>query len=96
MNIAVQTHDLCKRYVTRQAVLPTLFGALRQTALGPQSSSVDSVPDYALQHISIEVRKGGSLGIIGDNGSGKTTLLKTIAGLYPPSTGSVTVNGVLA
>jgi len=36
------------------------------------------------------------LAIIGRNGSGKSTLLRTIAGIYQPDKGNVTVNGVLA
>lgn len=50
----------------------------------------------ALDNVSFEVKKGEMLGIIGLNGSGKTTLLRTIAGIYQPDSGSVTVNGVMA
>jgi len=50
----------------------------------------------ALDNISFEVKKGEMLGIIGLNGSGKTTLLRTIAGIYKPDSGSVTVNGMTA
>ena len=50
----------------------------------------------ALDDISFSVAKGEVLGIIGSNGSGKTTLLRTIAGLYRPDSGTVTVNGSLA
>lgn len=49
-----------------------------------------------LNNISVEVRKGESLGILGRNGSGKSTLLRTIAGIITPDKGKVTVNGSFA
>jgi len=49
-----------------------------------------------LNNISVEVKKGESLGILGRNGSGKSTLLRTIAGIIKPDKGSVTVNGTFA
>ncbi len=45
----------------------------------------------ALEDISLEIRQGEFLGIIGPNGSGKTTLLKSILGLIRPDTGSVRI-----
>jgi len=50
----------------------------------------------ALDNVSFNVSKGEVLGIIGLNGSGKTTLMQTIAGLYEPDEGHVTVNGTLS
>jgi lipopolysaccharide transport system ATP-binding protein len=47
---------------------------------------------YALKEVSLRVNPGEFLGIIGKNGSGKTTLLRIIAGIYLPTSGSVTVN----
>ena len=49
-----------------------------------------------LNNISVEVRRGESLGIVGRNGSGKSTLLRTIAGIIKPDGGKVTVNGTFA
>lgn len=49
-----------------------------------------------LDGITFQVQKGEVLGIIGLNGSGKTTLLRIIAGVYKPSSGSVTVKGRLS
>lgn len=51
---------------------------------------------WALKDVSFEVQKGDSVGLIGLNGSGKSTMLKTIAGVYKPTKGSVTVRGNIA
>lgn len=50
---------------------------------------------YSLKDVSFEIKKGEFFGIVGKNGSGKSTLLKTIAEIYHPTTGSVSVNGSL-
>lgn len=48
---------------------------------------------FALEDVSMSVRKGETVGIIGKNGSGKSTMLKIISGVLTPTTGRVTVNG---
>lgn len=48
---------------------------------------------YALNNVSLEVKKGQTFGIIGKNGSGKSTLLKMLTGVLTPTEGQVTVNG---
>lgn len=48
---------------------------------------------YALNHISFEVNKGETVGIIGTNGSGKSTILKIITGVLNPTEGEIKVNG---
>jgi ABC-type polysaccharide/polyol phosphate transport system ATPase subunit len=47
----------------------------------------------ALKDITLKVKKGSCLGIIGANGSGKTTLLKVISGITFPTKGKVMVDG---
>jgi lipopolysaccharide transport system ATP-binding protein len=51
---------------------------------------------YVLNNIDLTVRKGCSLGIIGQNGCGKSTLLKMVASLINPSSGKITVHGRVA
>ena len=51
---------------------------------------------YALNHISFQVKKGETVGIIGTNGSGKSTILKIITGVLTPTTGTVQVDGVIS
>ena len=46
---------------------------------------------WALQDVSLSVRKGETVGVVGPNGSGKSTLLKILAGVLQPSEGNVMV-----
>ena len=51
---------------------------------------------WALRDVSFHVEKGTLLGIIGSNGSGKSTILKVLAGIMPPTKGSITAHGSIA
>jgi ABC-type polysaccharide/polyol phosphate transport system ATPase subunit len=50
-------------------------------------------PFWALREIDLKVKHGEILGIIGPNGSGKSSLLRILAGISPPTTGTVTISG---
>ena len=47
----------------------------------------------ALDHVSFQVEKGETLGLIGRNGAGKSTMLKIISGILKPTSGSVVCHG---
>jgi branched-chain amino acid transport system ATP-binding protein len=47
----------------------------------------------AVRHIDLTVAPGAMVALIGANGSGKSTTLKTLAGMHPPASGTVTFNG---
>lgn len=46
-----------------------------------------------LHEITLDLPTGATVAIVGDNGAGKTTLVKLLAGLYPPTSGRITVDG---
>ena len=47
----------------------------------------------ALSDVSVEIRRGEVVALVGENGSGKTTLAKLLAGLYQPSRGDIRWDG---
>lgn len=51
---------------------------------------------WALKDVSVAVRQGEAVGLMGGNGSGKSTLLKMIAGVLIPDEGTVTVTEEVA
>lgn len=48
---------------------------------------------HALANVSLTLRGGEVVGLMGDNGAGKSTLVKIIAGNFPPSAGTITMLG---
>jgi ABC-type multidrug transport system fused ATPase/permease subunit len=51
-------------------------------------------PAPALADVSLHVRPGESLALVGENGAGKSTLIKLLCGLYQPTAGRVLVHGL--
>jgi peptide/nickel transport system ATP-binding protein len=52
------------------------------------------LPTPVLRDISLEIRAGSALGVIGESGSGKSTLARVIAGLLPAAAGTMRLDGV--
>jgi ABC-type polysaccharide/polyol phosphate transport system ATPase subunit len=67
------------------------LGALVGGRIASTTSTVTVV--QALRDISLDLRPGDRVGLVGHNGAGKTTLLRVLAGIYHPTAGRVTCVG---
>ena len=87
--LAVKVDNLSITYKTTFERKPTL----RQTLVrfGRGQRSVKEV--RALKNVTFVVPEGTAMGIIGANGAGKSTLMRAVAGILPPSEGSIEVWG---
>jgi ABC-type polysaccharide/polyol phosphate transport system ATPase subunit len=59
----------------------------------PRQYRKEDVKPSGVRNISLEIKQGEVLGIIGRNGSGKSTLLKMMAGVFPPNSGTIATRG---
>ena len=74
------------------------MSAAEAIAPSPALLSVEGVTKHfsgvtALSDVSLEVRPGEILGLLGENGAGKSTLLKILSGVMPPSSGRIVFDG---
>ena len=88
-DIAISVQDLSITYRTSFESAPTLKSTLAR--LGRRNKLVKTVD--AIKNISFEIPHGTVLGVVGHNGAGKSTLLRAIAGIMPPSSGEIMVQG---
>ena len=109
-DLAIEVEQVSKRYEIyaaphdrlKQMFVPPMARAVRGLAarvgLGSRAAASPQFfkEFWALRDISVTVRKGETLGIIGRNGSGKSTLLQIIAGTMAPTTGRVQTRGRVA
>jgi simple sugar transport system ATP-binding protein len=50
-------------------------------------------PVQALREVSLVLHRGETLALLGDNGAGKSTLIRCVAGIHPPTSGAILVDG---
>jgi len=81
---------LTARDVTRRFAPRVTLGDRIAAALG---AKVDRRPVQAVTDVSLAVRQGETLGLVGESGCGKSTLGRMLAGILPPSAGEVRLRG---
>ena len=91
---AIQLKGVSKRYFLNRTTSWRFQDVIRhpRTILSQRKGEAF----WALSDVSLDIPRGEILGIIGKNGSGKSTLLRTMVGLSPPTSGTVSVNGKYA
>jgi lipopolysaccharide transport system ATP-binding protein len=107
-NIAIQVEHLSKMYRLGVINNGTLwqdiqtFFALKfgkedpNSKIGEDKYSGDKDHFWALKNISLEIKQGDRLGIIGKNGAGKSTLLKILSRITTPTEGTIKIKGKVA
>jgi ATP-binding cassette, subfamily B, bacterial len=73
------------------AVPPDDPGTIRASGV---TFAYPGIAEPALSDVSVTIGRGEVVALVGENGSGKTTLAKILAGLYQPSSGSVTWDAI--
>jgi len=94
-DVVVELRDVClrflsyydKQYSLKRAAIDLL---LRRVSPAPTSEF------WAINHVDLKIHKGERIGIVGSNGAGKSTLLRVLARIYPPTSGQVTIRGIVA
>lgn len=74
-----------------RVVLPELQGDIRLDGVYFRYGGNET--SYVLENISLEIKPGELIAIVGRSGSGKTTLAKLLVGFYPPTEGKISIDG---
>lgn len=109
-NAAVVVQHLTKRYPLVHASQDGQYGTLRDSIMDHLYKGINRLkrtgwaqpathsPIFfdALSNVSFCIRPGARVGVMGSNGAGKSTLLKILAGITPPTSGSIQLKGRVA
>ena len=79
-----------------QARHQSLLAAAANTASFGRIGTGDLHTIEAIRRLSLDLREGDRISLIGRNGAGKSTLLRTLAGVIAPSEGGVAIDGTIA
>jgi ABC-type polysaccharide/polyol phosphate transport system ATPase subunit len=85
----IKVEDVSVTYRTSLEKKPTFKSTLLR--VGRRQKVVRELK--AVKNVSLDVKQGSVLGIVGANGAGKSTLVRAMAGILPPTQGRVEVHG---
>lgn len=92
--ISIKAKDVTLEYPVFGMTQQSIKKRVLNVATGGLISNASGIPIVrALRHLSFELAAGDRLGLVGHNGAGKSSLLRTIAGIYPPTSGELVVQG---
>lgn len=94
MTNRISLHRVNLHYAST-AFRETSLKAAIASAFRPRSSRTTIGDIHALRDLTLEIRAGERVGLLGHNGAGKSTFLKMVAGLYPISSGTREVSGTV-
>lgn len=97
--IVIDIANLGKRYALSHQHRPDSLKTWLRSVAKRVTSNAETPRDedfWALKEVSLQVRQGDCLALIGKNGSGKSTLLKILSRIIPPTSGSIQVRGRIA
>ena len=86
--VSFPVYSTSGRSLKTQLLAATTGGRISSDAEGSGVTVVE-----ALQDVSLSLRDGDRVGLVGHNGAGKTTLLRVLAGIYEPNSGRVSIDG---
>ncbi|CAJ0557279.1 unnamed protein product, partial [Mesorhabditis spiculigera] len=96
-HVNISTHNACVDFPifdAKSRSMKKAFLGKAGGAIGRNSSDVVVVE--ALKDITMTLKEGDRVGLVGHNGAGKSTLLRLLSGIYEPTRGSATIRGRVA
>ncbi len=80
--------------VEAEPVSPVAIGNVSTLTFKNVSFAYKTATTNAVDGVSFEIKKGETIAFVGPSGSGKTSVVKLLVGLYPPTSGTVSYNGI--
>lgn len=90
MGAAIEIDDVSKRF----RLYHEKTHSLKERVVKARRRSFEEF--WALEHVSLDVHEGETVGLLGHNGSGKSTLLKCVTGILRPTSGTIRRSGRVA